>query len=82
MEKVQADNAAELEKYISIKNTLAVICEKYSLTETAMFSDLLKDSVRKDIDTAKAELTAAQSKKQELIDKKTAAEKCGANIAV
>lgn len=66
---------AELENYISIKNKLAMICEKYSLTETAMFSDLLKDSVRKDIDTAKAELTAAQRKKQELIEKKTAAEK-------
>ncbi|MCR5539846.1 MAG: hypothetical protein K6F71_03275 [Ruminococcus sp.] len=65
----------ELKEYDSLYEKLTAVCEKYSLSETAVFSGLLRDTIRKDMDTAQAELTAAKSKKQELEDKKTAAEK-------
>ena len=65
----------EIKEYDSLLGELIQLCGKYSLTNKAAFSGVLKDNIRKEIDITEAEIVSAENKAQALREKRNAAEK-------
>ena len=64
----------ELEKYDAIFEQICKICEKYSHESTAAFTGVLRDEIRRDIETTEADVTTKRRKLDSLKEKRKAAE--------
>ena len=68
------DAEGELEEYDAIYKQVAEICEKYSFESTTVFTGVLRDAIRRDIDTTEADITAKKRSIYGLDEKRKAAE--------
>ncbi|MCR5626224.1 MAG: hypothetical protein K6F99_02790 [Lachnospiraceae bacterium] len=65
---------SRIEEYNSAFEQITQICEKYSYENTAAFNGVLCDAIRRDIETAEAEITTGKRRLDSLNEKKKAAE--------
>lgn len=63
-----------LEEYDDVFGRIVKICEKYSYESAAVFTNVLRDAIRRDIETAEADITTKKRKLDSLNEKKKAAE--------
>lgn len=68
------DAESELGEYDSIFEQIVRICEKYSHESTAAFTGVLRDEIRRDIDTTEADIATKKRKLDSLKEKRKAAE--------
>ena len=68
------DAERELGEYDSIFEQIVKICEKYSHESTAAFTGVLRDEIRRDIDTTEADIVTKKRKIDSLKEKRKAAE--------
>lgn len=68
------DAESELREYDSIFEQIVRICEKYSHESTAAFTGVLRDEIRRDIDTTEADIATKKRKIDSLKEKRKAAE--------
>ena len=68
------DAESELGEYDSIFEQIVRICEKYSHERTAAFTSVLRDEIRRDIETTEADKATKKRKLESLREKRKAAE--------
>jgi len=68
------DAQSALEEYDSIFGQIVRICEKYSHESTAAFTGVLRDEIRRDIETTEADIATKKRKLDSLREKRKAAE--------
>lgn len=68
------DAESELGEYDSIFEQIVRICEKYSHESTAAFKGVLRDEIRRDIETTEADIATKKRKLDSLREKRKAAE--------
>ena len=68
------DAESELGEYDSIFEQIVRICEKYSHESTAAFTGVLRDEIRREIETTEADIATKKRKLDSLREKRKAAE--------
>ncbi len=68
------DAESELGEYDSIFEQIVRICEKYSHESTAAFTGVLRDEIRRDIETTEADIATKKRKLDSFREKRKAAE--------
>jgi len=68
------DAERELREYDSIFERIVRICEKYNHESTAVFTGVLRDEIRRDIETTEADIATKKRKLDSLKEKRKAAE--------
>ena len=67
------EEESKLDEYDAKFEQIVKICEKYSYDSSAAFTDVLRDALRRDIETTKADFTTKKLKRDSLNEKRKAA---------